>query len=173
MEEIFEVFNEKNEKIGEAPRSEVHKKGLYHRGAIIFVVNGEGKIFLQRRSETKDTDPGYWCYGVGEHLKPGESYEQAAKRGLMEELGILNSNIIELRGPKLNHIEHSDGKIDREFDSLFLAKAEGPFNLDPTEVAEGGFFSKQEIEKDIINKSRNFTEFFLREWAEFKRITGL
>ena len=168
-EEIFEIFDQKNRLIGTAPRSEAHKKGLYHRGVNVFVVNNKGEIFLQRRSENKDTNPGKWCYGAGEHLKPGETYEEAAKRGLEEELGIKESKPVLIRGAKLIEVVHTNGKIDKEFDALFVVKAEGPFKLDPSEVAEGKFLKMSEIEEKIKSNSKEFTEFFLKEWEDFKK----
>lgn len=173
MSEIFEIFNDKNERVGTALRSEVHKKGLYHRGAIIFLVNSKGNIFLQKRSENKDTSPGCWDYSTGEHLKPGETFEEAALRGLKEELGVSHPKVRQLRGPKLNSFVHENGAIDKEFDSLFIAETDEAISLDREEISEGRFFTEEEIDQDVKNKRRKFTKFFLTEWPEFKHFRKL
>ena len=168
-EEVFEIFDEDNQLIGTAPRSEVHRKGLYHRAVNVFIVNSQGYIFLQKRSEKKDTSPGYWCYGAGEHLKPGESYIDGALRGLKEELGLENANAIELRGPKLFHLEHENGIVDNEFDALYVVVSDGPFHLDKEEVSECMFFKPDEIDRYIEDGTMDFTKVFLLEWPEFKK----
>lgn len=170
MEETFEIFDENNEHTGTAPRSQVHKEGLFHRGVIIFLVNSNGGIFLHKRAETKDTSPGLWDYSTGEHLKPNETAEEAVIRGLKEELGIKNAEITKLRDWKLNHIDYENGNIDNEFDSLFLAESDETMLTDPEEISEGHFFTEQEIENDLSSGNKKFTPFFLKEWPEFKRL---
>lgn len=168
MEEHFEICDENNQVIGTAPRSEVHAKGLYHRGVNIFIVNKAGHVFVQKRSMTKDTCPGMWdC--IGEHLKPGETYDQAAQRGLQEELDLVEVKLERLREPKHLHFRYEDGKVENEFDPLYLVEAEGPFTLDPEEVEDGKFLPVQEIDAAIQNKTMQFARFFLAEWPEIKR----
>ena len=45
-EEIFDVVNERDEVIGQKPRSEVHARGLLHRAVHVLVFNARGEIFL-------------------------------------------------------------------------------------------------------------------------------
>ena len=59
-EEIFDVVNERDEVIGSKPRSEVHRLGLMHRAVHILVFNARGEVFLQKRSMSKDRQPGLW-----------------------------------------------------------------------------------------------------------------
>ena len=49
-EEIFDVVNERDEVIGQQPRSEVHRLGLMHRAVHVLVFNAAGQVFLQKRS---------------------------------------------------------------------------------------------------------------------------
>lgn len=65
----------------------VHRLGLPHRGAWVFVVDETTHaMLLLRRAPHARTCPNTWSI-VGEHNKPGETYEQAARRGAAEELG--------------------------------------------------------------------------------------
>jgi len=80
--EIFEVFNDKNEKIGEEQRSIVHKKGLAHRSVNVLVFNSSKKLIIQQRMPNKDVAPSLWDLSVAEHLRVGEAYRDAAVRGL-------------------------------------------------------------------------------------------
>ena len=64
----------------------VHRTGAPHRGVWLFVVS-EGRVLLVHRSARMVTCPDTWSL-VGEHNQPGESYVDAARRGLMEELQV-------------------------------------------------------------------------------------
>ena len=166
--EIFEIFDENNQLIGTAPRNEVHQKGLFHRAVDVFVINSKGQVLLTKRALNKDTSPGQWGVSVGEHLQPRESYEEAARRGLQEELGI-QVPVRELRGPKFIKVVHPDGKLDNEFDSLFVAQSDGPFQLDSEEVAEYRFMEVKDIEAALQKGTMVFTQFFKVVWPEFKK----
>ena len=58
QEDIFDVVNERDEVIGQQPRGEVHRLGLMHRAVHVLVFNAAGEVFLQKRSMTKDRQPG-------------------------------------------------------------------------------------------------------------------
>src|SRR5688572_31217226 len=86
-EEIFDVVNERDEVIGQKPRSEIHRLKLKHRAVHVLVFNSKGQLFLQKRSMTKDCFPGTWDSSASGHLDCGEEYDACARRELREELG--------------------------------------------------------------------------------------
>src|SRR6516164_9165399 len=88
-EEIFDVVNERDEVIGQAPRQEVHARGLWHRAVHVVVFNARGEVFLQKRSMLKDTAKGQWCSSSSGHLDAGEDYDICAVRELREEIGLV------------------------------------------------------------------------------------
>jgi 16S rRNA (adenine1518-N6/adenine1519-N6)-dimethyltransferase len=87
-EEIFDVVDEQDQAIGQAPRSVVHAQKLLHRAVHIFVFNSRGELLLQKRSAQKDEYPLCYTSSASGHLSAGESYESAAPRELEEELGL-------------------------------------------------------------------------------------
>src|ERR1700688_3397594 len=87
-EEIFDVVNEQDRVIGQRPRSEVHRLGLMHRAVHVLVFNARGEVFLQKRSMTKDREPGKWDSSTSGHLDSGEDYDAGAVRELREEIGL-------------------------------------------------------------------------------------
>ena len=57
-EEIFDVVNQEDAIVGQAPRSTVHAENLLHRAVHVLVFHEDGRLFLQKRSMTKDCFPG-------------------------------------------------------------------------------------------------------------------
>ena len=79
-DEIFDVVNELDEVIGRKLRREVHRDGDKHRAIHVLVFNKDGKVFLQKRSMSKDTFPGAWDSSASGHLDCGEDYDACAVR---------------------------------------------------------------------------------------------
>src|SRR5216110_4037851 len=88
VEETFDVVNERDEVIGQQPRSEVHRLRLNHRAVHVLVFNARGELFLQKRSMRKDCFPGAWDSSASGHLASGESYDACCFRELSEEIGL-------------------------------------------------------------------------------------
>lgn len=59
------------------------------------VFNEKGQLLLLKRSEVVDFKPGHYTIPGG-HVDPGEAFETAAKRELLEEAGIKSENVIEV-----------------------------------------------------------------------------
>jgi len=87
--EIFELVDETGRIVGRAPRALCHRTpSLLHRAAHVIVTDGAGRIYLQKRSCTKDIQPGKWDTSVGGHVDAGEDFEAGARREMFEELGL-------------------------------------------------------------------------------------
>lgn len=155
LDEILEVVDENNNVISKATRGECYQKGLLHRAVNIFIYNSKGEVFLHKRAEKKLKYPGFWDLSCSEHVRPGESFEQTAKRGLKEELGIEISlkEIIPLHRVDNNAGEYKDNELVITFKGIY----EGEMKYDPNEVAEGKFFNIQEIPSPV-------TSWFLEDW---------
>lgn len=89
VEEIFDVVDEKDNVIGRAPRAECHSNPqlIHHTVQFAIYSKGDNKVLVARRSAKADAAPNQLAF-FGEHIKSGESYEAALKRGLKEELNI-------------------------------------------------------------------------------------
>jgi isopentenyldiphosphate isomerase len=94
QEELLEVVTEKGEIIKTLPRSEIHgNPSLIHRVVHVLVFNDAGELLLQKRSMSKDVAPGKWDTSVGGHVNSGETLEEAVKREMEEELGIMKCRL--------------------------------------------------------------------------------
>ena len=151
MSEIIDVIDENDNIIGKEERSVCHKEGLRHRGVGTIVINSNGNILVERRSVEKITNPGKLGI-IGGHIDSGESYEDAVKREVEEEIGV--------RGDirflfQMNWKEDKGDIKEREICKIFLLKHDGPFNIDKEEIQEVMFFSPKELKKVVeINDQR-------------------
>lgn len=140
-EELFPIVDESGRVIGKASRRECHGGSmLLHPVVHIHVFSSRGALFLQKRSETKDIQPGKWDTSVGGHVDYGEQIAEAAERECREELGI--------DGVKPELLYSYVWKSERERELVYVHRLiyDGPFNLDPVELDDGRFWSKEEIE---------------------------
>ena len=88
-EEMFPIVDEQGNIVSAATRGECHNGSkLLHPVVHLHVFNGKGELYLQKRPEWKDIQPGKWDTAVGGHIDLGESVEIALKREAGEELGI-------------------------------------------------------------------------------------
>jgi isopentenyl-diphosphate delta-isomerase len=86
-DEFFDTFDAGGNPTGIAPRLRVHREGLWHCAANVFLFRSDGRLIVQQRNQGKDVCPGAWDLSVAEHLKPGETYEQGARRGCEKNWG--------------------------------------------------------------------------------------
>lgn len=62
--------------------------GDYHLVIHLLILGKDGRLLLQKRSDQKESFPGYWDFGIGGSAVSGENARQCAQRELQEELGI-------------------------------------------------------------------------------------
>lgn len=165
-EEIFDVVNEHDEVIGQAPRSEVHRRKLNHRAVHVLVFNSRGDLFLQKRSMLKDCFPGAWDSSASGHLDCGEDYDTCAIREVREELGV-----------ELGRIPERLFKVDacletgQEFVWVYQCVHEGPFVLHPEEIESGGWFAPETVERWMRDNPRDFASGLVLIWQKWRRRT--
>lgn len=161
MAEIFDVVNERDEVIGRQPRSEVHRLGLMHRAVHVLVFNSRRQIFLQKRSLTKDRQPGVWDSSASGHVDSGEDYDACAVRELREEIGLQLST-----APQRLFKLAASAETDQEHVWVYRCEAEGPFTLHPDEIERGGWFTLDETNRWMMEKPHEFARALLLIWKQ-------
>ena len=158
-EEIFDIVNERDEVIGQAPRKEVHARELWHRAIHVLVFNSRGEVFLQKRSLKKDIAAGKWDSSSSGHLDTGEDYDACAVRELREELGL------KLAQPpqRLFKIEACQ-ETGWEFCWIYHGASDGPFTLHPEEIETGDWFTPEAVSKWVAEKPGDFASAFVLIW---------
>jgi len=92
--ELLMVVDEDDRFIEEKEKWECHRgDGILHRAFLVLVLNDAGELLLARRSPSKRLWPGFWDGTVASHVRLGESYEDAARRRLVEEMGIEGAQV--------------------------------------------------------------------------------
>lgn len=136
-DEILPLVDSEDKVIGAAPRRLIHAQGLRHRAVHVLVFDPRGRIYLQLRSAAKDSHPGKWTSSASGHVDPGESYLQAARRELKEELGL------ELSLTPAGRIAACAG-TENEFTEIFRAQTHEEPRPDPVEISRGDFFTPEQ-----------------------------
>ncbi|MGE9297182.1 MAG: NUDIX hydrolase [Puniceicoccales bacterium] len=160
--EIFDVVDENDHVVRQAPRAEVHAQGLRHRAVHILVWNSEGKLFLQKRSMNKDQMPGVWTTSASGHVDSGETYDIAAVREIGEELGIYLAGSDELELLFKHPACHRTGE---EFVQVYRTEWNGDLVLHPDEIDSGAWYSPQELDELIRADRRNYAPSFRLIWG--------
>ncbi|MCS1407020.1 MAG: putative Nudix hydrolase YfcD [Verrucomicrobia subdivision 3 bacterium] len=163
VEEIFDEVNERDEVIGQRPRSEIHHLKLRHRAVHLLVFNDTGSLFLQKRSLLKDCFPGKWDSSASGHLDQGEDYDACAVREVREEIGLVLAVVPE----KLFKI-NACPETGQEFVWVYRCHANGPFQLQEEEISEGRWLSPGEVAHWIADCPEDFANGFILVWRRYQ-----
>lgn len=163
MEERFPVVDATGMVIGCATRGECHSGSrLLHPVVHLHVFNSRGEVYLQKRPEWKDIQPGKWDTAVGGHVDYGETPEEALMREVREELGITDFV------PEWLGMYVFDSQRESELVYVNRTVYDGAVNPSADELAGGRFWVLDEIRdalgKQILtpNFESEFQRFFLK-----------
>ncbi|MBI4688612.1 MAG: NUDIX domain-containing protein [Nitrospirae bacterium] len=149
-EELLDVVTESGKIIRTLPRSEIHgNPSLMHRVVHVLVFNGEGGLLLQKRSMNKDVAPGRWDTSVGGHINHGETIEEALRREMEEELGIVVNDKGSLSMPEFLYTYIHSNPYETELVYTFAYTYDGEPLFNREEIDEVRPWSIEEIDKTI------------------------
>lgn len=158
-EEWFPLVNEKGETIGKATRKECHNGSKQLHPVIhLHIFNKEGELYLQKRSMTKDIQPGKWDTAVGGHIDYGETVEEALRREVREELGITDFT------PQFITRYVFESAIEKELVNTFRTVYNGEIQPDTEELDGGRFWPIEEVKANLGKNvfTPNFEQEFRR-----------
>lgn len=161
-QERFPVVDETGQVIGSATRGECHDGShLLHPVVHLHVFNSKGEVYLQKRPEWKDIQPGKWDTSVGGHIDFGETPEQALVREVREELGITDFQ------PERKGMYVFESLRECELVYVHTTVYDGDISPSAEKLDGGKFWSVDEIResigKEILtpNFESEFTKFFM------------
>ena len=172
QQEIFPIVDEEGTVIGKATRGECHSGShLLHPVVHLHVFNSAGDVYLQKRPEWKDIQPGKWDTAVGGHLDYGETPEKALRREVGEELGITAFT------PQFIGKYVFESQRERELVYVHRTTYDGKIQPSKDELDGGRFWTMQEI-RDAIGQGvltpyfeQEFQRFFLEKIEKYSLLT--
>jgi isopentenyldiphosphate isomerase len=157
MDELLDIVNDEDIITGQEMRSTVHQLGLQHRGVHVFLFTDSGKMLVQKRSADRAAAPSMLDCSVSEHVKAGESYLDAAVRGMKEEMGVTGVDIKPLVKFRMNY-----GVNDNEISVLYEGVVDpDKVKFDPIEIEGINYYSTTELQEMIKEGNVKFCGWFV------------
>jgi isopentenyldiphosphate isomerase len=138
-QEPVEVVDEDDRVLGVVPRARMRRENLRHRAVFVAVYATDGRLLVHRRAETKDVWPGWWDLAVGGVVTAGESYDEAARREVAEEVGARDVVPEPLGGGR-----YEDADV-RVIGRCYKITHDGPISFDDGEVVEARWVTREEL----------------------------
>ena len=142
---------------GSATRGKCHGGSMWlHPVVHLHVFDMHGRIYLQKRPDWKEIQPGKWDTAVGGHVDYGEDIVSALRREAREELGLTDIC------PEF--VTRYIFESDRERELVYAYRVTTDLTPLPTEELAGGrFWTFAEIE-DAIATGNILTPNFIEEY---------
>ena len=142
--EMFPLVDYDGNILGSITRGEAHSGSkLLHPVVHLHLFNSKGELYLQKRPEWKDIQPGKWDTACGGHIDLGEDVDTALRREVREELGITNFE------PSFIKKYVFESSRERELVYVHTANYDGPVCPSAQELDGGRFWPVAEIEANI------------------------
>jgi len=145
-------------------RKEIHQLGIHHRAVHIYLFNAKGELLLQQRTMNTDHYPGYFGISVTGHIDSGEGSGAAARRELLEELGL--DLPLEFLFSFKQETTISPEYIDRQFNDVFICLADIPvtqIKCQPEEVQTVLYVPFSEFQNMIANPASKLAPVYASE----------
>jgi len=139
-DELVDIVDDDDQVIATVTRAEMRARRLQHRYVGIAIVSTDGRLLIHRRSDDKDIWPGWWDIAAGGVVAAGESYDDAARRELAEELGVADVEMEHLGEGR--YLDDTLAAIGRAYRVVH----DGPFSFDDGEIVEARWVTFDELE---------------------------
>lgn len=152
------LVDENDREVGTMEKMEAHRKGLLHRAFSVFIFNEKGEMLLQQRALSKYHSGGLWTNTCCSHPRQGEPVLKAAKRRLVEEMG-LNCEIDSAFS--FTYKAHLDNDlVEHELDHVFTGTSNHTPLLNPDEAASYKYIAPTDLLKWVDEEPEAFTAWF-------------
>jgi isopentenyldiphosphate isomerase len=146
-DEQVDWIDEAGRTLATLPRREIRRRNLLHRVTSTFVFDPDGRLFVHRRTKSKDVYPGLHDVAVGGTVMSGESFTSNARRELEEELGVRGVPLYWLFAHRFQD-EATNSRIE-----VFACVYGGAMTFQPEEVDEG-FWAELPLVQGLIDSER-------------------
>ena len=157
--------------IGVAPKLAAHRDGSLHRAISVQLRDMSGRLLLQKRHCDKYHSGGLWTNTCCGHPRPTEEVDRAARRRLMEEMGIA-CGLVPLFMVRYRTV-FDNGLIEHEIVHCFGGLYSGEVRPDPAEADGYAWVRPEELRSDVERTPHRYSAWFRiyvnNHWRE---ITG-
>lgn len=175
--ELLDIVDENGQPTGEVvDREFAHRNGIRHRTSHVWVSRvkrdcrknieeitfNDLEMMLQRRSDTKDSNPGKLDISSAGHIKAGTGYVDSAIRELQEELGITAtpSELIFCGKKRVSYMKKFYGEefFDNQVSNVYIMYKDidaADIKFQVEEVSEVLWMPFTDIYNMVMNKSED------------------
>ena len=138
------VVNDEDEVIDSIEREDVNNGDIY-RVSALWIENSRGDVLLAQRSFSKSQSPGKWGPAVSGTVDEGETYDENIKKEAEEEIGLVDCDFKKIEKVRVHH----NYNFFCQWYEAILDRNVNEFKIDPKEVEQIQWFSKEELERMI------------------------
>jgi isopentenyl-diphosphate delta-isomerase len=160
------LVDERDRQVGEADKLDVHRQGRLHRAFSAFVLDGAGRVLLQRRAAAKYHSGRLWSNTCCGHPRPGEETRAAAERRLAEEMGFQCP--LEAAGAFVYRAQLR-GLVEHEYDHVFRGRFDGDPRPDPAEVEAWRWITREALEAGLAAHPRDYSVWLPEALKQLRR----
>ena len=164
-DELLDVVNDNDEVITVKRRGDIHAQGLMHRAVHILLFNSRGELFLQKRSLSKDEQPGKWDSSAAGHVDSGEDYLDCARREIGEELGIVVDRPLQA----LFKLPAST-RTGNEHCMVYQYCFDGPLVLQADEIDDGEWVDAATMDRRVAMQDPVLTDAISLIWKRYREL---
>ena len=167
MDELIDILTPEGKPTGKiALKSEAHKNGWFHATVHIWIYTKDEKILLQKRAVTKKVFPGLWDISVAGHIAAGETILSAAKREVLEEVGLeLTEKDFTKIGTRIHQVKHENGIQDNEHHHVFIAELKT--DISHLKIQEEEVAGIKLFDLSILKQTKNLDNVLLPRFHEY------
>lgn len=149
-EEQVAIIDESGTVVGAAPRSVMRRDNMLHVVVAVLVRDPIGRIYVHRRTDTKDVFPGLHDSFAAGCLQAGEEPAAAAAREAEEELGVVGVPLL-----PLFTTWYAD-EATRHLCHAYEVTWDGALSHQVEEVAWGGWMTVPELRRHLADPAWPF-----------------
>ncbi|RYB92165.1 isopentenyl-diphosphate Delta-isomerase [Nocardioides oleivorans] len=165
MPELVVLLDEEGEAVGTADKALVHHaRTPLHLAFSCYLLDPEGNVLLTQRALGKRTFPGVWTNSCCGHPAPGERLDDAVRRRVEQELGVVATDV-RLVLPGFRYRAEQAGIVENEMCPVHVAVVEGPLSVDPAEVEQVRWEPWRDFRESVLTSGRQVSP-WCREQVE-------
>ena len=163
VDEQVALYDADGHECGSAPRSRMRALNLRHAASSVVVRDRAGRVYLHRRTTTKDVFPGLLDFAAGGVVLAGEDPGVGAVREVEEELGVVGAPL-----EPLGVADYADASTSyRAF--RYVVTWDGPIRWQPEEVSWGEWVAVEELVRRLDEEPGTVVPDSVAVWSAILR----